>query len=340
MTYTRPQLAFYLFFLLIVASLVFFVFRPYFGAVVIAATFAVMFYPIHRHVLSWCGNRKNIAAFLTTLFVLLVVIIPCIFFGSRIFFEARYLYTWLTDSQLDPGSLVPAALEDQVRRILPEAQIDVRAYVEQGLQWFLENVGSIFSSFAKLLLNIFISLLTLFYLFRDGERLREKVIAFSPLKDTHDELIVQRLQTAINSVIKGSLLIGIIQGVVTGTGLAIFGVPNPVLWGGIAALAALVPNIGTAVVLTPAIVYLFVQGHTGASIGLLVWGVVAVGFIDDFLGPRLINREMKLHPVVILLAVLGGLSFFGPLGYILGPLVVSLLVALLDLYPVLIRTNR
>jgi predicted PurR-regulated permease PerM len=164
-----------------------------------------------------------------------------------------------------------------------------------------------------------------------------KLKVLSPLPDKYDSRVIQRLHDAINSVVRGALLIALIQGIVSGVGLSIFGVPNAVLWGSLAVIAALIPYVGTAAVITPAVVYLFLIDRTGAAIGLAIWGVVAVGLMDNFLGPRLVNRGIKLHPVVILLAVLGGLVFFGPLGYILGPLVVSLLFALLDIYPLLVR---
>jgi Predicted permease len=175
---------------------------------------------------------------------------------------------------------------------------------------------------------------------RDGEAIIAKLKVLSPLPNRYDTVVVQRLHDAINSVIRGALLIAVIQGILTGVGLTIFGVPNAVLWGSIAIVAALIPYVGTAAVLTPAIAYLFLIDRTGAAVGLLAWGIVAVGLIDNFLGPRLVNRGIRLHPVVILLAVLGGLAFFGPLGYILGPLVISLLFALLDIYPLLLLKKQ
>ncbi|MEK7557155.1 MAG: AI-2E family transporter, partial [Patescibacteria group bacterium] len=184
-----------------------------------------------------------------------------------------------------------------------------------------------------------IAVRALFYFFRDGEFIVTKLKVVSPLQDRYDASVITRLHDAINSVIRGALLIAVIQGILTGVGLTVFGVPNAVLWGSIAIIAALIPYVGTAAVLAPAIIYLFLIDRVGASVGLLAWGIVAVGLIDNFLGPRLVNRGIKLHPVVILLAVLGGLVFFGPLGYILGPLVISLLFALLDIYPLLLRSR-
>ena len=182
------------------------------------------------------------------------------------------------------------------------------------------------------MVGIFIFLIALYYLFKDGHKLKTAVVALSPLQDIHDETIFDKLVLAINSVIKGSLAVAFIQGILTAVGLAIFGVPNAVLWSSVAAITALIPGIGTALVLLPAILYLYFSGQTLFAVGLLLWGMTAVGLVDNFLGPKLVERGMRLHPFLILLSILGGISFFGPLGFLLGPLVLSLLFALLEIY--------
>ncbi|MEX1997994.1 MAG: AI-2E family transporter [Candidatus Andersenbacteria bacterium] len=339
MKYTKLQIRFFLSLLFGISVLAFFVFRPYLGAVVLAATFAVIFYPLYRRILGLVGGRENVAATLTTVCVLLVVFVPFILFGIQIFREAQLLYGHVTGAPFDFSIAIPSQIEDQVQALTPRFSLDVDQYVRQGVEWLLQHIGSIFSSVAKLVLNIFLSLFTLYYLLRDGRKLKQKIMSLSPLQDQHDQQIFSRLEVAVNSVIRGSLMIALLQGIVTGIGLALFGVPNAALWGSVTVLAALIPTVGTSVVLAPAIAYLFFTGHAVASAGLLGWGVVAVGLIDNLLGPRLINRGIKLHPLLILLAVLGGLGFFGPIGYILGPLVISLLFALLDIYPLVMRKS-
>jgi len=175
--------------------------------------------------------------------------------------------------------------------------------------------------------------LTAFYFFlKDGHKLKSYFVALSPLADSDDELIVSRLKLAVSATIKGNLAIGLIQGALTGIGFAIFGVPNAALWGGVAVVAAFLPGIGTALVITPAIIFLFLIGNTFGGIGLLIWGLTAVGLVDNFLGPRLVGRGMQLHPLAVFIAILGGLAFFGPLGFLLGPLAMSVCLALIDIH--------
>ncbi len=162
----------------------------------------------------------------------------------------------------------------------------------------------------------------------------------SPLAEADDETIFKKLALAVSAVVRGSLIVAFIQGILATVGFMIFGLPNPVLFGTIAAIAALVPGVGTALVLVPAIGYLFLSGNTFGAAGLFIWGTVVVGLVDNFLGPQLIGNKMKLHPLAVFLAVLGGIVFFGPIGIIVGPLVISLFSALLDVYLYCTRNDR
>ena len=175
-------------------------------------------------------------------------------------------------------------------------------------------------------------LFALFYLLRDGGKLKQGVIMISPLNDQYDEKIFSKLKQAIRSVVVGSLVVSFIQGLLTGIGFFVFGVPNPALWGSFAVVSALIPGIGTSLVLLPGVLYLFFMSTNLHALGLLIWGIVAVGLIDNYLGPTLVNRGVHIHPFLILLSVMGGLVFFGPIGFIAGPLIVALLFALLEIY--------
>jgi predicted PurR-regulated permease PerM len=205
-------------------------------------------------------------------------------------------------------------------------------YLNDGLTWLVQHLGFIFKSFAKIAISSFIFLVALYYLLKDGVKFKRAVITLSPLDEADDEIIFQKLGMAINTVVEGNLLIALVQGILTCLGLAIFGIANPVLWGSVAAAAALVPGIGTALVLTPAILFLFLTGGMFNGTGLLIWGVLAVGLVDNFLGPKLIGHGIQIHPLLILLSVIGGLAFFGPLGFLLGPLTITLLFVILDIY--------
>lgn len=317
-------------------ALAFFVVKPFLYALILAMAFATVFAPLHKKILAATRQHKSLAALLATVAVLIVVVAPLAFLSVQIFQEAASLYASLI--QNGGTTSLSRILNDTMLAIkgyvpLPmEFSLDITQYTRQALGLLLQNFGSLFTNTAKIVMSIFIFLIALYYLFKDGEKLKGAVAALSPLHDTYNETIVRKLESAVNSVIRGNLVVALIQGVLTATGFALFGVPNPVLWGSVAAIAALIPGIGTALVLLPAIFYLFAHGATLPAAGLLLWGMTAVGLIDNFLGPKLAERGMQIHPFLILLSILGGIGFFGPLGFLLGPLVLSLLAALLGIY--------
>ncbi len=332
----KPQFYFLLILLAITLVLSFFVLRPFLSAFVLAAVVTVVFQPLYRRILKYSFKHEGLAALVTTIIIMVIIFTPLIFLGMRILEEARLLYVSLLDNGgKDNFVSILSGLLDSIRHYFllpPEFSINLDQYVKEGLNWLLNNLGALFSNFASILTTAFVFLVTLYYLLKDGHKLKWALINYSPLPNLDDEMILNKLELAVGSVIKGNFTIAFIQGVLAFVGFTIFGVPNPVLWGAVAAFAALIPSVGTSLVLIPAIALLFLSGQIFSAAGLLVWGALAVGLVDNFLGPKLIGRGMKLHPLLILFSVFGGLVFFGPVGFLLGPIILSLLFALLHIY--------
>lgn len=326
---------FFLGVLLLNVVVAYYIYHPFLGALVVGVTFAVIFYPLYRLLTRLVWGQEIVAALLTTLAVLIIVFTPLIFFGFQIFSEAHNFYVETNSGDRSLTQLITDISEERLNDLFPRLTLNVSEYVRQLVEWLLQHLGPVFSSLAQLFLSIFLSLLTLYYALKDGHRLLRAIIHLSPLSDTYDREIVERLHTAVTSVIQGSLVIAILQGLATGIGFKIFGVPNPALWGSLAVVAALIPNVGTGLILVPGILYVFLTGNVPQAIGLAIWGATGVGLIDNLLGPKLIQRGLRIHPFLILLAVIGGIGFFGPIGFLVGPLVLSLLFALLDIYPLL-----
>ncbi|MDO8504890.1 MAG: AI-2E family transporter [Candidatus Liptonbacteria bacterium] len=332
----KPQLYFLLAILAGTFVLAFFIFRPFLYAFILAAVFAVVFQPIYQKILNLIHGRQGLAALLTILIVVIFIFVPVAFLGIQIFKEAEQLYfSLMGGGGKDAVFSTLNSLIDNLKNYFPSApefSAAIDTYLKQLLGWLIDNLGAIFSGLAKLALSSFLFLVSLYYLLKDGEKFKKAVIALSPLSDENDEIISQKLEVAIGSVMKGSLLIAVVQGVVTSAGFVIFGIPNAIFWGSVAAIAALIPGIGTALVVVPAILFLFINGEISAGIGFTIWGVGVVGLVDNFLAPKLLGRGMHVHPLIILLSVLGGIGFFGPIGFLLGPLTISLLFVLLDIY--------
>lgn len=318
----------------------YFIFEPFLPALVMAAVFAVILQPAYHRIRAEMPRWPSVSALLTVLLSLVCILVPLGFIGTQIGFEAAGLYSSLTDgsAQAELTSFIQS-LERMAGVYVPGAENfseqlsnNISTYARSALTWLLQHLGTAFSGVASLFLSLFIFFIALYYLLRDGARVKQSLVELSPLRDSYDESVFHKLELAVNSVIKGNLMIASLQGVLSAAGFMIFGVPNPVLWGTVTAIAALIPAVGTGLVFLPIILFLLVTGNAFGAIGLAIWGVLAVGLIDNLLAPRLIGSGMKLHPLLVLLSVLGGITFFGAVGIFLGPLSLSLLFAFLSIY--------
>lgn len=342
MTDHKLQTYFFLATLLVVIVLVFFTFRPYFDVLLLAGTAAFIFKPLQDKIMSLVRRNVTVAAILTTFIVLLLVLVPLTLVGVQVFRETLNLYSSLSLNGATVGfsERLQVFVAEYLPRLSPLVpRLDVGQFAQRVIGLVIEDLGAVFTSVTRLFFALLLSLLALYYFLKDGHKLRKYLIVLSPLPDAYDNQVFQKLSVAVSSVIKGSLIVGIVQGVLTGVGFAIFGIPNPALWGSIAAVASLIPTIGTSLVSIPAIIYLFVVGPTSNAIGLIIWAIVAVGLVDNFLGPKLIEQGVNIHPFLILLSVLGGIGLFGPIGFLAGPLILSWLFALIDIYPSLVRPD-
>lgn len=343
---TNFQFGFYIVLLVAVAILFYFIAKPFIAAIFLALVTAVFFQPVHNRILEIFAGRKNFAAFASTVVALAVIFVPVILIGNLLVRESASFYSNIQGADIDSGAItkIGQTIESFIESQIPGANIDTErfldldVYVEKGFVWLSDHVVSFFSGIVNLTFGLFIYILCLFYVFREGRVIFRNILAWSPLFDTQDTLVLGKISAAVNSVLRGQLMVGLIQGGLTGLGFWIFGVPNPVIWGVVAAIASLIPAVGTSLISIPAILFLLFTSSLPQAFGLLIWAILAVGLVDNLLGPQLMKRGVTIHPFLILISVLGGLSFFGPIGFIAGPVVLSLLFALLDLYPIFVRT--
>ncbi|MFM2424278.1 MAG: hypothetical protein RLZZ70_669 [Candidatus Parcubacteria bacterium] len=317
----------------LVGFLAFKIIYPFLSALALAAITVIICYPLYTKILQYITRtRRSLAALLTTIIVFTVIVTPIFLISSLLINESLSFYRSLDVGTELPVDSMIVGIEERIQVYLPNFEVNVSDQLKQSASWLAGNVGVIFSSTLSLLMTIFIAMFGSFYLFRDGERLVKWLISISPLKDSEDKIIIDRVAQSVRSVATGTILIAIIQGILTTIGLAIFGVERSILWGTIAAFGALIPGVGTTIVVLPAVLYLLYTDAMVQAIGLSIWGVVMVGSIDNILSPYLMSRGNNLHPFVVLLSVLGGIALFGPIGFIIGPVMISLLMVLIELY--------
>ena len=322
---------FFLFLLGFVGVVCFFIFKPYFAAIVLGGALAILFGPVYLRLVKMF-NSPVLAGILSAILAIVLVLVPIIFFGLQVIQEAGQLYSELSG---DKFTLI-VWINDQLHRFLPTINlsvVDLEGYFRSVLSWIVGNLGGLFSSATSILLGLFISILAFYYFLRDGGSLKDKFVLLSPLKEEDDLAILSKIETAMSSVVRGTIIVSVLQGLLAMAGFWAFGLPQPVLWGLLTIMAALIPVVGTMIITLPASVFLLLTAGFVPGLGLLVWSVFMVGSIDNFVRPFLIKQGVEINALAILLSVLGGLQFFGPIGFILGPIFLSLLFTLLEMYP-------
>jgi predicted PurR-regulated permease PerM len=322
----------YFFFGLLLATLVFtfFIFQPFWIVIILGIAFSVVFYPVYE----WFNRRKLphwLSSLLTVIIFTIILLGPVLGIGAIVFNQSQDAYFYLVTGG-NSGTFIDS-VETAVNKILPDnVNFDASQKISDFVFFITNNIAKIFSSTLSAFFSFTLMLLAMFYFFKDGHEWKKTLIKLSPLRDEDDTKIIRKLTNAINGVVKGYLLIGLLQGTLMGVGLWIVGIPNPALWGVVAAVASLIPMVGTGFVSVPAIIYLLATGETGTAIALLAWSVTLVGTIDNMLNPYLIGGKINLPPLLVLISVLGGISLLGPVGILVGPLTLSLLYTLISIY--------
>ncbi|OGI89514.1 hypothetical protein A2911_01350 [Candidatus Nomurabacteria bacterium RIFCSPLOWO2_01_FULL_40_15] len=322
----------YFFFGLLLATLIFsfFLFKPFLIVLVLGISFSIVLFPLYE----WFNKNKlphSLSALTTLILFIIILCGPLFGIGALVFDQSQDLYRGVISGE-STGQFMES-INNSVNKILPSSMtFDVKDRALDFISFIEKNITKIFSTTLSTLFSFLLMLLTIFYFLKDGARWKKALVVLSPLADRDDEKIIDRLALAVNGVIKGYLLVALAQGVLMGLGLALFGVPNPALWGVVAAITSLIPSIGTALVSIPAIIFLFVSGSTSPAIGLLIWAVLVVGLVDNFLSPLFISKKINIPSLLILFSVLGGISMFGPVGILIGPLTISLLYTLISIY--------
>ena len=330
----------YFFFGLLLATFVFtfLIFQPFWIVLVLGLSFSIVLYPIYE----WLHKKRLprwLASLLTVIFFIIVLCGPILGIGTVVFQQSQNLYHVVVDN----GNARPFldSIETKVNKILPPGIVfDVNKKTTDFVSFISNNVANIFTTTISAFFSFLLMLLIIFYFLKDGAEWRKSLVVLSPLGDKDDEKIISRLAQEVNGVIKGSLFIALIQGVLLGLGLWFFGISNAALWGVVAAITSLIPTLGTSLVSVPAIIFLFVSGQTGSAIGLLIWAGIMVGMIDNLLGPSIVGKRINISSLVILFSVLGGISLVGPVGLLVGPLTVSLLYTLISIYRNEFRENQ
>lgn len=313
---------------------------PFLMAVFLAAIFAGLAFPLFRWLSERMGGRRSLASISTILILLVGVGIPLAGFLALVAAEAVQVSqgagAWIQSQ---------AGLLDRVRgwleripfadRILPEGEAVAEQFRELARNAGPALMGGLAAATRgtlNFLLQLFILLYALYFFLVDGPSILKRVLYYIPLDRGEEEQLLERFVSVTRATLKGSLLIGVIQGGLAGVAFWVAGVPGPAFWGTVMVVLSIIPAVGASLVWVPAVIYLFLAGQLLPAIGLLAWCAVVVSTVDNFLRPRLIGRDARMSDLLILLSTLGGIVLFGAVGFIVGPIVAALFVTVWHIY--------
>jgi predicted PurR-regulated permease PerM len=315
-----------------VSILLFYVFRPFIQVLALAAVFAVLLQNPYERLTKSLYGSKTLASGLIVALVLVFFIVPIFFLGIEIFNEAQGLYAGLQGNGAHYLSGVQALIQSPIQQIVPGFTIDINTYVSNAFSFISSNLASLVYQTIFVVFETVLMLLALFFFLRDGEGTFGHVKGMSPFGMDVTANILANLRQTVQSVVKGTILIALMRWVFVGVGFYIFGIPNAIFWGSIGGIIGAIPGVGTLVVFLPAIVYLFLEGHVLAAIGLTIFTVIALVLLDNVLTPYFFQKGLDAPQIFVLFSILGGILFFGPLGFIFGPLVLSVFLSVFNVY--------
>jgi predicted PurR-regulated permease PerM len=325
----------------------------YLTSILLALIIVTFSFKMYERLTVRMKGRNQLAAIVMLLFICLAIILPAVIIGVMLFDQAATLVKTLqeTDMQSTFANFHLAERLSFVKRFVPSfdpSAIQIEPLIIRAVKQipgFIVAHGTAFvGGFASAILGFFLMLIAAYYFYVEGRDLAKNIVFLSPLPDEYDEELFRRFRGVIDATFRGQILTALAQGFVTALGLWIAGVPAFILWGAVAAIAALIPMVGPAMIWIPSAIYLFAGlGARGGGVGwglfMIAWGVVVVGLVDNIIRPWAMKGGIEMSAIVLFFAILGGLQAFGFIGLVLGPLVFALLDTVIHMYKHFFRSS-
>ncbi len=340
---TNLRTAFVLLLVAAVTALFLAVAWPFLKPLLLGALLAGLFHPLYRWITRLLGGRQSVGAGVTLLVLLVLGLGPISVFLGIVVQQALTVsdqaIPWLSQHL---GAASTSNIHDWLVQRFP-ALAEYMPSQEQLLQQVgtaAKTAGAFLVGFASrmtvttaaFLLNLFVMLYAMFFFFKDGHKILERIFYYLPLSDEDETSMLARFTSITRATVKGTLVIGVIQGTLAGVAFWVAGIDGAALWGTIMTILSIIPGIGAPLVWVPVVIVLFVNGQYMTGTLLLVWCGVVVATIDNFLRPVFVGRDAQMPDLLILIGTLGGLFLFGPMGFIVGPIICGLFLTVWDIY--------
>jgi len=313
----------------------------FFQALLLAAVFSGVVYPLYQ----WLqrkipGNRDSLASLLTITVTIIMIVIPLIIMLNLIAVQAINVAKNITpviEQQLEAPATEPGLPEwlpysNKLEPYQNEITAKLTEFAGTAGGFLAATLANLTQGTVSFFFQLFVMLYAMFFFLTDGPVLLRKIFSYVPLSQNDKDKLLTVGASVSRATVKGTLIIGLIQGTLGGIGFAVAGIEGAMFWGAMMAVLSVLPGIGTALIWGPAVVYLLISGQVLVAAGLLAWSAIVVGGIDNILRPMLVGRDTKMPDLLILLSTLGGLSLFGASGLVLGPILAALFLTVLAIY--------
>ena len=311
---------------------------PFYGAILWGAIIALLFRPLYCWMLPRLRGRRSLAALLTITVATLIVVLPAVLLSGALAREARQLFKLVESGELQPAQWLrglfdslPAWITELLARFgladFDTVQLELAAALTKGSQFIATQTFNVGQNALSLVVSVFIALYLAFFLVRDGDALVRAVHRAIPLAPGDRHALLEEFGTVLRATVKGNLVIAIVQGALGGLAFWALGVRGVLLWAVLMAVLSLLPVVGASLVWLPVAVGLFVTGSQWQAVGLVVFGVLVIGLVDNLLRPILVGHETGLPDYLVMITTFGGIAVLGMNGFVVGPTVAAMFVA-------------
>ncbi len=307
--------------------------REYLFPVFWAIVFALLLHPIFVRLQK--KFNKTISAALTMLFALLVVVLPVSWLGTQVAQEAFALYRSIAGSTFLSTLALPEPITNLIGMFgydTANIKTDIATWISSASAWIFSEALSISSATFTVVIKTLFMLYLLFFFLRDGEKLGHYAMQHLPLGDAKEGALFARFASTTRAMMKGTIVVALLQGLIGGILFWVAGVPNPILWGAVMAFVSVIPAVGPFIVWLPAGLFLLLTGQIVPALIILIGGGVVISSVDNILRPILVGRDTAMPDALIFISILGGLSVFGVTGVIIGPVIAALVLTVWDLF--------
>jgi predicted PurR-regulated permease PerM len=325
---------------LLISSVFLMMIRQFLMAILLSGIFSALFHPVYRRFVKWFGGRRVPASLITILIILTVVLAPLVILFGIIVAQAvkvaEFAKPWVKQHLIEPGAigstLQSLPFYDTIEPYRNDIITRLGELVGSMSGFIVDKLSSATFGTVHLFFTAFVMLYCMFFFLMDGNKLIHKILYYLPLESKEEESMLSKFTSVTRATLKGSLVIGVLQGGLAGAAFAVVGIPSAVFWGAIMAVLSIIPSIGAAIVWAPAAIILMSTGSLAKGLGLASFCAVVVGSVDNLLRPVLVGKDTELHELMIFFGTLGGIFMFGVAGMIIGPIIAALFVAVWEIY--------